>query len=450
MVFYHDVALRSGWKPAYEAYMRIQLALWADETDKRLLRQHFTESPQITKATQQFLRAIEHNSGKGKRLTHTDAVQYFSAKENWKTVAEELTKALEPFIQPGITIPICGFGKRMAEQMHDPVLREKFARRNYEEGKTIPPWMTKIEALDAVYSSQAREIQIKVTEPKKSRSLPVVPYQHEPFDPAQDAVREVNFRRLQIVPERETPFGLPAVTFGVPRQHIERPLLVKAGITSFPEFKCAYIDSSGTMKYGIPDAADAGSTTFIPWGDKSRYHYLCKAWYGIVEYLGRQGILPNVQIAMGSFSTSSRISHGLQAAKELLFSPTFLSTNIAPDDVEELLKGGKSVFFTVSDGEVQNWRTTYEVNKRGERKYDQDGNPIVLHQGVDERFIAAVKQHRYFHIQIGPETEMTKALRESGLRVYSVQSGPELEQMAIDLTHNEYQAHIDDIVGRLR
>ncbi|HLD06675.1 MAG TPA: hypothetical protein VJC16_04030 [Candidatus Nanoarchaeia archaeon] len=419
-LFYDDVARTAGWDPAYDAYMRIQLYAWGDRQDKKLLTRHSKQNEPVQKAAQTFLRRIEQISGKGRRLAHAEIAGYFAGQENWKTIAEEFTRALEPLIPPQLNIPMCGFGRQMQEEMQDPTNRERSARRRYEKGKPKPSWMGEEEALDAVYSSLARQIEILVDAPRKATSLPLVPFRHEPFDPEEHELSQVNFRKPVIVAQQDTPFGIPGFSFGVPQHYIEQPLLVKKGITSFPEFKFGYVDCSETMRMGLPDPADAGSRVYIPWGDKSRYHHLCTSWYGIIEYLARRGILPNVQVTLGSFSSTSRVKHGLEDAKKLLFSPEWGETNIDPAALDKLLTGSKSVFFTVSDGGVQNWAD------------------------VKEGFMQRAREHYYFHIQLGPHTAMSRALKRAGLPVYTVKNSADLEQLAITLTHNAYQSFIDE------
>ncbi len=424
-LFYHDVAESVGWQPAYEAYMRVQLYFWGDSQDHKLLTFHFKNNEDVRMATQSFIRTIERVSGKGKRLAHEEIAAYVANKECWTVFATEFAKALEPLLPPQPNLPMCGFGKQMKKEMQDPANRERFARRRYEQGKSAPSWMEQEESLDAVYSALARQIQVKVESPRKATSFPVVPYQHAPFDPEEHEISRVNFKKPLLVPEQDTPFGIPGFSFGVPQHFIEKPLLVKKGITSFPEFKCAYVDCSGTMQEGLPVESGAGSMVFIPWGDKSKYHYVCKTWYGIVEYLGRQGILPNVNVSLGTFSSTSAVRHGLEASKKLLFNPQWGNTNIDVNAIDELLLGSKSVFFTVSDGGVQNWNV------------------------IKTDFIARAKNHFYFHIQLGKHTEMTRDLKKAGLAVYTVNTGEDFERLAIDLTHNAYQSYMDETLEQM-
>ncbi len=428
-LFYDDVYQAIGWQVPYDAYMRMQVACWANEHDKRILAPHFRgkgkDAQKIKDATQQFLKAIGAR-GKKKNRTKEELVQYFAEKKNWKHIAREFAKAIEPLIDESFNPPSCAFGKRMKEEMKDPSNRERMARGKYEAGEEIPDWMDKEEALDAVYSSMARQIQVKVEEPRKANSLPVVPLCHQPFDPEQDNINRINFKKPMFVPETDTPFGIEALTFGVAQQFYELPLMVKKGITSFPEFKCAYLDCSSSMKEGLPKGSSSGSEKFIPWGDNSKYHYLCKAWYGIIEYLARARILPNVNVSLGSFSSESKVKHGLEEAKKLLFSPSFGGTSMSNKAVDDLLYGGKSVFFTVSDGEISNWSS------------------------VKEHFIEKAKEHYYFHIQLGKHTDMSSDLKNAGLPVYCVKKGEDLERLAVDLTSRAYKAYVDETLVSLR
>jgi hypothetical protein len=427
-LFYDEVARAKPWEKAYDAYMRMQVYCWWDEVDKQLLTPYFKKDKKVQDAVQQFTSALGKIAGKRSkgRLERADYLKIFGDKKKWKSIAAEFASAIEPLIDNSFSAPSCGFGKQMEKEMEDPMKREKFARKHYEGGDKIPNWMEKEEALDAVYASLAREITIKVEAPRKATSLPLVPYMHQPFNPDDHRLSQINFQRPVIVPESNTPFGIEALNFSVPERHIERNMMVKKGLTSFPEFKCAYIDCSSSMLEGIPRSDSHGSKDFIPWGDKSKYHYVCKAWYGIIEYLARQQILPNVEISLGAFSDSSRVKRGLEESKKLLFNPAFGGTEISASAVDKLLSGGKSVFFTVSDGEISNWND------------------------VKSSFVKKAKNHYYFHIQIGPDSEMTSDLREEGLPVYNVRTGDELERMAITLARNAYQTHIDSSMAHLR
>ena len=412
-------------EPAYEAYVRIQAAVWCDSEDRACLRQHYSNDKKIITATQEFLKSLQTLTGT-RRPSREAFATYAKDEAHWTPIAEALTRALEPLLTNKTQFPSCGFGDAMKKARRDPSNQEKIARGRYQSGKERPSWMSEHDALDALYSSLAREITILADAPRKAQALPFIPYQHQPFDPEEHELDDVDFAKFKIVPEAETAFGLPAVTFGVPTSHLDLPILVRKSITSFPSFKVGYVDASGTMAYGLPNPHDPGSKIFIPWGDKSRYHYLCKAYYGIIEYLSRAGILGAIDVSFGAFSTTSRTARGLPEAKRVLLSPEFDSTVMSLDAVNELLGSERGVLFTMSDGEVHNWSS------------------------VEETFLSLAREHQYFHLQLGPETAMTRSLRKHDLLVVPITSGEDLERLAVDLTRKAYETYVRETLEAFR
>ena len=283
--------------------------------------------------------------------------------------------------------------------------------------------MSQKEALDHIYSNLAKRIPIVVEAISRQDAFPVVPYRYTPFDPEQHDVSSINWQRIII--QGESPIG-GIINAQVPQHYYELDIPVKLGLTSFPKFACALIDSSGTMKYGLPNKNDPGNTTFIPWGNKSRYHYSLESWYGIIEDLAQRHILPNIEITAGDFSDETRIRHGLDQAKDVLLNPQFGMTNINLEAITAMFNGEKAVFLTISDGDVQNWNT------------------------IKDTFIEGAKRHYYTHIQIGPSSNMTRDLQKAGLNVCHVNTGEELEHLAINMTRAAYNQYVQEYIQHLR
>jgi len=415
VLFYDDNARQGkGWDKAFEAFMRVQAYCWGDPKDKALLRRHYKNDKDVIKATQRIVKRLD--------LQRNQPHDYLADRANWQKIATVMAEELVDLIQTPMSFPMCGHGKAMKEAMNDPSKRQKFAVKRYEAGKKQPDYMPQEEALDHVYAHLAKQIPLKVDSVTRQSQFPVVPYQHAPFNPDEDAIEDVNWHRPVITPE--SPFG-GHVNFGVAEHHYELPLHVKLSTKGFPSIKFGLVDCSSSMLEGIPRRDRPGSTKFIPWGDKSKYHHAVRGWYGIVEHLARTGILPNVQVTAGVFSNSTRIGEGLAEAKRVLLSPSFGGTKLDLPSVERVFAGPKSVFFTISDGEIQNW------------------------DSIQERFTQLAKQHHYFHLQIGPASVATNALAQAGLLVYHVRTGEELERLAIDLTKQAYEQHAHDITAHL-
>ena len=145
-----------------------------------------------------------------------------------------------------------------------------------------------------------------------------------------------------------------------------------------------------------------------------------------MEVLARQGILPNVEVGVGVFSSRTRIGKGLEQAKKVMLSPEFGDTEIDIDEVERMFSGQKSVFFTISDGEIINW------------------------DDIRNTFIARAREHHYFHIQIGPASRAARELKRAGLPVYMVTFGEDLEKLTIDLTRQAYDQYVSDVYAQPR
>ena len=416
-MFYEDAARKNKgqWQKAFEAYMRVQAYCWADAKERELLRRYYTSDEKVITAARNIISRLNLQRG--------HSLEFLADQKNWKTISTVMAQELADLVEPSMTLPQCGFGKVMEGAMKDPTNRQKFAVKRFTQGDKKPTYMPQEEALDHIYSHQAKQIPLKVDSISRQESFPAVPYQHTPFDPQEHRVEEINWRRPVIVPE--SPFG-GHLSFQVAQQHYELPLQMKLGVKSFPKLKYGLIDCSGTMKLGLPDENKPGKDNYIPWGDQSRYHYSCQGWYGLVEFLARQGILPNVEVSAGVFSDETRIGKGLEEAKRVLLSPEFGSTNLDIQKVTQMFAGEKSVLFTISDGEISNWDT------------------------IEKTFLRCAKEHHYFHLQIGPDSVATRSLRKAGLPVYPIRTGQELEQTAINLTRGAYSEYIQGAAAQLR
>ena len=418
LVIFYDNEARTNkgkWDKAFEVYMRVQVYCWGDIKDKQLLRRNFTNDENVIKATKNIIQRLGLQRGQ--------SYDFLADKNNWKKISTVIAEELVDLITLSMRIPMCGFGKAMNGAMRDPTNRQKFAIKRYKNNETPPTYMKKEEPLDHVYSFLAKQIPLKVETLSRQESFPVVPVQHIHFIPEKHRLEDINWNKPVIV--KDSPFG-GFVNFKVPEQFYELPLAITLGRTGFPSIKFGLIDCSPSMMYGIPDINDAGNKDYIPWGNKSRYHYACKSWYGIVEFLARTGILPNVEVSAGVFSDNTRIGKGLDNAKKALLNPTGCSTNLDIDKVEQMFAGQKSIFFTISDGEIQNWET------------------------IKREFIRLAREHYYFHLQIGPHSIATRSLQNAGLPVYTVNTGEELERLAIDLTRETYNSYVRTITENLR
>ena len=134
------------------------------------------------------------------------------------------------------------------------------------------------------------------------------------------------------------------------------------------------------------------------WRDTSIYHQELLCEFGLYELFRRRGTLREANVRSGVFSTSTRMGKNLRESEKLSLEPEFGGTIFDNSSLDDLFKGRGSLVYTISDGEIENWETIYKTDSHGKMEKDKDGNPIVLGQGVKERFIEGAKKHNYFHL----------------------------------------------------
>jgi hypothetical protein len=163
------------------------------------------------------------------------------------------------------------------------------------------------------------------------------------------------------------------------------------------------------MEQGIDGGA--GSDATIPWGDRSKYHYLYLGVVSIVKGLHDKGMLDQVEMGGVFFGSSSENVSGLEEIKKTLSNPEFQgNTELDISAIKSSLGDEPSVFMTISDGHIENW------------------------EEVKKRFIKLMKEHYYFHIQIGEETDMSRSLKRAGFTVLHVETGEELAKGMAQIT----------------
>src|SRR3989339_854652 len=220
--------------------------------------------------------------------------------------------------------------------------------------------------------------------------------------------------------------------FAYPNQPLTIEFKQKIQRKSFPDFKLVVIDNSGSMRLNSKNESassgepkNIGSSSFIPWGDGSKYHFALMGYYGIENFLQNQGIAPYIGHGVSLFSSGTRFKKGsyneLIETRKLLLSPDWGSTNLDAKILEQALDGPESFMLSISDGDVFNWSSEKAKIKK------------------------LIEQNYYAHIQLGPETAMTRDLKSWGIPVFSVNSGEDLSKLMVDITKNAYNPFIKEV-----
>ena len=423
------------YTPFYDAFVKLNMFLWGDESDKKLLRRHFSNSKEVEDAVGKVIQELNleqrvERDNKGKVI---DTKGLFDRQE-WPGMARRFASAVEPLLEQmplealsPFSAPYTGGGGEQEQEGEDEQEqarngieqkmkskqgKEEIAYGRYTNNEPLSPNITDYEQLDSLYRRLARAIPVNVEAITKEQSLPITPLNFREFDDEKDDIRKIKPTKL-FANEK-------GITFGYPKENITVIERSKVQRRSFPDFKMVVLDNSGSMADGV-DGSE-GNTTFIPWGDNSKYHYALLGFYGIENFLQMQGIAQYIGHGLSLFSSSTRYDEadfrGIQKLRKLALSPEFGSTRLDAHTLVDALKGRESFVLSISDGEIGNW-----------------------HEAKPE-FEKLARDNYFAHIQIGYENQFTRDLEQAGFPVFYVNSGDELSRLMVNVATNTYRRFV--------
>ena len=294
--------------------------------------------------------------------------------------------------------------------------KEEIAYRRYTGGDKQSPNFTSFEQLDSLYQRLAKDIPVKVEAITKENSMEISPINYKPFDPEKDNPLKIKTSKFF--------FNDKGFNFAYPKQKLTIDYNQKIQRKSFPDFKMVLVDNSCSMRDGIDDSS--GNNNFIPWGDNSKYHWALLGYYGIENFLQKQGISPYIKHGVSLFSSSTRYKTGdyndLKEIRKLLLSPDWGNTYLDTDILKKALEGKQNFLLSLSDGEIANWSS--------ERNNLQK----------------LIQNNYYAHIQIGSgKNSFTADLESWNIPVFYVNSGQDLSKLMVDITKKAYTPFIKNI-----
>ena len=419
---------KKGFTPLYEAFVKINMHLFGDKWDKMFLKRHYTNDTKVEKAVNEVVKNLNLEEG------IRDTTPLFN-KSRWPKMAENFAKAISKLLdeipqerlsaydsgqsqnsdgQEGNQEKQKKSGNGVEEKVKTKEGKEEIAYGRYKAGEHQSPNIESFEQLDALYQRLARDISVKVEAVTRDSSMEISPLNYRPFDPETDNLMKIKTSKFF--------FGEEGFSFAYPNQPLTIDYRQKIQRRSFPHFKMVLVDNSGSMREGIN--GDAGSTNFIPFGDKSKYHFALLGYYGIENFLQKQGIAPYIEHGVSLFSSGTRYKTGnyndLLNIRRLLLCPDWGSTNLNAGVLRQALEGRESFLLSISDGEIQNWDSEKaEIKKLAEQNY-------------------------YAHIQLGGETDMTQDLKSWGMPVFYVNSGDDLAKLMVDITRQTYHPFVQE------
>jgi len=412
------------FNPFYEAFVRTNLILGGKVSDHTLLSRFYSGSPEVKVAVRLFSDELKSASGE-QSLVRLHSKGGFNKlfipndlekrAELWSNLGYKFAIHLGKLLDKSQTPNERMFGSKdgdenspaqnpFDEEMKIPGNRQKIVRKKYEQSLGLAPHKDIQEQLYDLYKSISKEIPIETSHYTSNQAMPLV-----------------HFGR-RFVKEDEQKFKFKGIGFredgelGIrtAKHNISYPVTFKKHQRKFPNFKLVLMDRSGSMALNTDNEKEVGDTSCIPWGDKSKYHFALKGYFGIDNFLERQGVAPYIESCILGFSGESAVKGNSNlVAKSILTVPSGV-TSLDVSGLERELEENAFVL-SISDGSLS-------LNGEQKRKFESKI------QGCD-----------YAHIQIGSETPFSNYLREQGVQVLTVKGDEDLSRTMVSFVSDYYR-----------
>ena len=436
--FFSDVGRTADehrFTPFYDAHVKLNLFLWGNKSQKKQQKSYMTRDKEKQKKVAEVVQNFINRTGisdleqeielNGKNIKVKDRKKirdFLNNENNWENIsrvyAEEFSKLMEPSY--AMSIPNHSGngtkgreseaqsqieGNQFDKEMQREDYKYKRVQKAFARDSGVPPLMQSHESMDIVYQILARKLNLKVNTFTESEKRAIYWHGKNDFDPEIDKPKHLlfDFNDNGEIALRKRPHY---ETMSIPHKHAPK---------GFPEARFCLLDTSGSMQSDPEGGNNVGKKSIIPWGDNSRYHYALLSWYGFIEYLKQNHLLSQTSISLGNFSNKTIVSQGLQQSKKNALSPQWGQTMIDKEKLTEMFKGRGNLCYTISDGSIDNW------------------------EDIKTDFMDNARNHSYFHIQIGSDTEMSKELAKKGFPVIPVRRVNDLAQRVIDVTDSIYR-----------
>lgn len=407
-LMYKDDIQDKRFSPLFDAFVRTQEYIYGKKKTKRLLRAAHAKDDRVKVAVQGFITDAELSRDRLDKLFQPDT---------WNLMAKTFIERMIPLIDKqklenqeyieATFLPLeNGFPKELLdEQTQMGEVWKKYVQGEGKKGGVFhpPAYLDNNDALRLLYQRMARNLEIKVRHSTQEQRMPVMQYGLRQFDPETD-----NFSRarLRVSPQGSLELHVRPYSVEIAVEYQEHP-------HTLPDIHLAILDTSSSTQEELgskhhPKILNPWAQKEKQWSDDAIYHYELLVWFGLVEYLRKQGALRKTSVHLANFSSNTIYASNLDDAYTLALSPHFGGTVL---DVDAVFQKGKnkSLLFSLSDGDIQNWGD------------------------IQEDFIRKAKENYYFHFQIGQPTQMSQDLQNAGLPVF-YDDGRTVAKKVIDLT----------------
>jgi len=412
---------KQHYTPFYEAFVKLNMHLFGDNKDRALLKRHYSNSVEVDEAVRKTIRDLSLKE-------NTQDTSYLFNKSSWQTMAEKFARNLSNLLDQQPEERLSAFskdseshegegqnpesqpGNGIEQKLGTREGKEEIAYGRYSGKENQSANLTSFEQLDSLYRKLARDIPVEVEAMARQQGLQIAPLNYRPFDEEKDDPARIKTSKMFLADQ--------GLRFGYANQPLSVPSKSKIQRKSFPDFKMLVLDNSESMKEDPDGGRNVGETSFIPWGDNSKYHYALLGFYGIENFLQRQGIAQYIRHGLLLFSSGTRYAEGdfsgSEAVRKKALSPEWGSTKIDASILKDALKGRESFVLSLSDGGIQNWASEREEFRR------------------------LIGGNYFAHIQIGEATDFTQDLESWKVPVFYVSSGRDLSRLMVKTTKDVY------------
>lgn len=400
-----------GYSPFYEAFVRINLTLGGRAADATLLRRFYTDTDEVSGAVRAYTQDMARMLGERSvlRLHEKDGFEHLFTSDGrerlWCDLARSFAEATADLLKDTPSEELLVSTNPFDEELNKPAKRQEIAYARYKQGKGPATHRDAHEQLHDLYKRISKEIRIETGTYTAAHTMPLV---HFGRRYAGEDERRLRFRGIGV--REDGSLGVRTT-----KHHLDHPISYKTHPRRFPKLKVALMDRSSSMGWA-PDVSDGiGDTSFIPWGDNSRYHYALKGYFGIENFLERQGIAPYVENTVLGFSGERAVRGDARSvARSLLTSPRG-GTSLDVDGLERELTED-ALILSISDG---------DCNADAEQR---------------QRFEKAIAGKDFAHIQIGPQTQFTSYLHKLGVPVFCVRGDDDLARIMVTFVSDYYRS----------
>ena len=400
------------FSPFYEAFVKLNLLLAGKPEDATLLRRFYTNDKKVQSALSNFKNLMSQRLNTStllrmhKQKAFNTLFDYNLEQREalWSDLAYNFATTMADLLDSLPKEEMFAEEENFFDkEMKQPLKRQEIAYSRYQAGEGLATHRDVQEQLYDLYKKISKEISIETSQYQSSSLMPLVHFGKRFIkeDKQTSRIRGIGIKE-------DGSIGLRTH-----KHSLDLPINYKTHPRNFPRLKIALMDRSGSMTQS-PDGGSEGDTSYIPWGDNSKYHYALKGYFGIDNFFDNQKILDYVEnVALGFSGEGVKRGNAKEVAKSLLTSPS----------------GGTSLDINGLEREITEGSFTISISDGGFSFSEED----------KKRLKDKITDSDYAHIQIGGSTPYSTWIESIGKPVVYVRGDDDLSRAMVSFVSGFYK-----------